>query len=232
MNHPEKGNTMTATGPFREALENAAAQGYVSQSRSPFASVRRQAAPAGPTARLASDRQRAFLQKLIGEQADMYAAVGRDVEAEAIRRTLITMGPELAAMTSADASAAIDRSIKSNKGLRAQLAQLEDARTQQRAEAASGLENGVYRLQDGTIVTVRHTRQSKIQVGYVWDADAKTFEYSGRRILRGLDAGMRLSVEECQEFGQDTIVCCVCMTPLENEESRRLGIGPVCRRKY
>lgn len=37
---------MTATGPFRQALEDAAAQGYVSQTRSPFASVRRQAAPA------------------------------------------------------------------------------------------------------------------------------------------------------------------------------------------
>lgn len=224
---------MTATaGPFRKAIEDAAAQGYVSQTRSPFARVQRQAAPAGPTARLASDRQRAFLQKLIGEQADMYAAVGRDTEADAIRRTLVGLGPELATMTSADASAAIDRAMKSNKGLRATLGALEDARTQQRAEAASGLENGVYRLPDGTVVTVRHTRQSRVQVGYVWDADAQTFEYSGRRILRQLDAGMRLSVDECQAFGQETIVCCVCMTPLENEESRRLGIGPVCRRKY
>ncbi|AEV52263.1 hypothetical protein [Nocardia phage NBR1] len=223
---------MTTTGPFREALEAAAAQGYVTQSRSPFARVQRQAAPKGPVARPASDRQLAFLQKLIGESAELYAAAGRDIEAEAVRRTLVTMGPELAAMSSADASAAIDRAIKSNKGLRSTLATLEDDRRAKAAEATAALENGVYRLPDGTVVTVRHTRQSRIQVGYVWDADAKTFEYSGRRILRQLNAGMRLSVEECAEFGQETIVCCVCMTPLENEESRRLGIGPVCRRKY
>lgn len=224
---------MTATGPFRQAIEDAAAQGYVSQTRSPFASVRRQAAPAGPTVRLASDKQRAFLQKLISEQAQMYADAGRDIEAEATRRTLVGLGPELAAMTAADASAAIDRAIKSNRGLRSQLANLEADRRAKTAAARDQLEDGTYQLPDGTVAMVYHTvHGANVQVAKVWDTGTGRFEYSGRRILRQITPAMRMTLEQAQAFGQVYGVCSECGRLLTDEDSKAAGIGPVCAKKF
>lgn len=55
-------------------------------------------------------------------------------------------------------------------------------------------------------------------------------EYRGQwaQVLRNVAADVPGAVAR---FGQELGICGVCNTPLTNEESRRLGIGPVCRSK-
>lgn len=44
--------------------------------------------------------------------------------------------------------------------------------------------------------------------------------------------GVRLSEEEAKQFGKLYGFCCCCGRMLTDEESIRLGIGPVCKQKY
>lgn len=44
--------------------------------------------------------------------------------------------------------------------------------------------------------------------------------------------GTKLTTEQAKEFGDLYGVCCCCGRALTDEESIRLGVGPICRKKY
>ncbi|ABD58457.1 gp41 [Mycobacterium phage PBI1] len=105
--------------------------------------------------------------------------------------------------------------------------------------ATDELEDGMYRVADGTIYKVYKTQRGhqvakRLVVeenrhdetaGTVFTAH---FEYEGKRPLRGLTAEQRMSYEEMKEFGAIYGSCCVCTRTLTDELSVYLGIGPVC----
>jgi hypothetical protein len=47
-----------------------------------------------------------------------------------------------------------------------------------------------------------------------------------------LQPNTKLSEETAAQFGALYGQCICCLRPLDNEESIRLGIGPICREKY
>ncbi len=108
------------------------------------------------------------------------------------------------------------------------------------AAAAVELEDGMYvRSTDGVIFKVYVTRSGqqvakRAEVTVVGtDDDGKTvyeaeMVYEGKAPLRTLDATMRMSMDEAQQFGALYSHCCICGDHLENELSIALGIGPVC----
>lgn len=51
-------------------------------------------------------------------------------------------------------------------------------------------------------------------------------------VVTKLDPSMALTLEEAQEWGRATGVCCQCNAELTNPESIALGIGPICRGKF
>lgn len=102
------------------------------------------------------------------------------------------------------------------------------------ADRAAELEDGMYvRASDGAIFKVYVTRSghkvakravvTEVEGGY--EAE---MVYEGKAPLRTLDATMRMSVEEAQQFGAIYGICCMCAAELNDETSVALGIGPVC----
>lgn len=220
---------MTTNHVFRNAIERAAADGYAHNPRvHPFVTKRPTARPA--VERPATGPQRNFLRKLVLESAQAMDDMDRREEGDAFRTFAenVLTSP----VTAASASAAIDRAKDGLAALRVQALAYKVNAKADRAAARDELKNGAYRLADGTMVLVKHTRNTGVQVGYVWDAEAEKFEYSGRRILRGLTADMKLTLEQAQAFGRETVVCSECGIRLENETSIELGIGPICRGKF
>jgi hypothetical protein len=102
------------------------------------------------------------------------------------------------------------------------------------ASRSEELEDGMYvRPSDGAIFKVYVTRSghkvakraivTEVEGGY--EAE---MAYEGKAPLRTLDASMRMSVEEAQQFGALYGICCMCAAELNDETSVALGIGPVC----
>lgn len=55
-------------------------------------------------------------------------------------------------------------------------------------------------------------------------------EYAPGMVTR-LDPSRKLTLEEAKAWGRRTGTCCACYRTLTNDESIKLGIGPVCRSK-
>ena len=89
---------------------------------------------------------------------------------------------------------------------------------------------GLYRTGEGELREVKLTRNGQL-VGYSIDNETAERDYLGKAGLRGLTLDNQLSESEAQEFGKRTGTCVCCGRELTNEESRNLGIGPVCREK-
>jgi hypothetical protein len=94
------------------------------------------------------------------------------------------------------------------------------------------LEDGIYKDGD-RIVKVYHTvHGSNQQVGKVWNADTRSFEYGGKRAMRGLTPAHRMTLAEAKEFGAIYGICCNCSATLTDERSIEEGIGPVCAKRF
>lgn len=93
--------------------------------------------------------------------------------------------------------------------------------------------DGVYKVGDA-IYKVRTSREGHaFATIMVMHYDHKgeplkgVFEYAPGDIKR-ISIEDALTMEEAAAFGIRTVVCCVCGTKLENEDSIARGIGPVC----
>ncbi len=82
----------------------------------------------------------------------------------------------------------------------------------------------------GTVYLVERSKSSGMLYA------KRLLEDGGTAYERGaigrLDASRKLSLAEAQVWGQRTGVCCQCRARLTNPESRRLGVGPVCRGRF
>lgn len=88
------------------------------------------------------------------------------------------------------------------------------------------LEVGGYR-HDGVFYRVAVGRQSRVLQAYRFDPASKSFVYD-RAALNILQPEDMLSIDEACEFGVQSRICIICGAPLEDEQSVRRGIGPVC----
>jgi len=86
---------------------------------------------------------------------------------------------------------------------------------------------GVYRL-DGKLYGVRKVRGAERLYVMLINEDG-TEVYQGTRLLGRLERAERLGLDEVATLGRKLVQCMICGTPLTNEKSRELGIGPVCR---
>jgi hypothetical protein len=97
------------------------------------------------------------------------------------------------------------------------------------APAAALQADQTYRAADGRVIRVVMGGSGHLY-GKVWTPDTQSFEYlPGLLRVPGM---VLMSLQEVQEFGQQTGQCCVCCTPLTDTVSIALGIGPVCESKY
>lgn len=162
--------------------------------------------------RPASEKQVAFARSLASERLDVAAL---DVYLAAFAK-----------LTSTEASAAID-ALK--------------AMPRRPREAAPQVEHkpGAYRV-DGRVIRVYLGQQSrKMLAAELVDAAARTrddaWEYLGLASRFVPADAVRMTVEECEQVagsGQaDHSWCCVCGRALDDPNSVKRGIGPICRAK-
>lgn len=93
------------------------------------------------------------------------------------------------------------------------------------AAQAEPLTRGPYQLADGQVVLVQISAKGN---PYALSLPDKEYLGGGAKLA----GAKRLSYEEAAAFGHETGICCCCGAFLENPESVKLGIGPICRAKY
>lgn len=170
--------------------------------------------------RLASDKQMAFLKRLMAER-DYYSLV----EADRAKWDAVAAGK---VPTAKGASEFID--TLTGTAYAPKPANTDDQ--------GATLELGMYRKADGTLYRVYPGRESGrllakrlvLVEGYDFDIHGKkaaSFEYAGMA-SRFVTADERMSLEEAKAFGHQFGICCVCGALLTDPESVERGIGPVC----
>lgn len=106
------------------------------------------------------------------------------------------------------------------------------ARPDAKAKDAVKLEDGIYQI-DGQVRKVYHTVHGRNeQVAKVWDENSRSFEYVGKRGLRGLTPAHKMTLAQAKEFGAIYGICCNCSATLTDERSIEEGIGPVCAKRF
>jgi len=100
---------------------------------------------------------------------------------------------------------------------------------------------GMHKNSEGEYVKVYTTRNgytvAKVLVGTVVDGPGEktmawTFEYAGKRGLKGLSEATKLSWEEAKAFGKTYGICVNCAAHLTDERSIYAGYGPVCAENH
>lgn len=100
--------------------------------------------------------------------------------------------------------------------------------------ASASVEDGAtYRAPDGRVFHA-YLGQSGRLLLKLWtaggedsDGEGGTFDYFGAA-SRLPSGSVRLTTEECQDFGRATGTCAICMRHLTDDESVARGIGPIC----
>lgn len=169
------------------------------------------AAAAAPVV-AATEKQEAFLRKLLGEREHGWDATEEFIQALLSNRKAT--------------SGSIDLLLSMPKASK---------------PVAQDLEDGIYRTADGTIYKVYHTvHGANVQVAKELivtktgvDENGKptfdgTFEYMGKRPLAKLTPAMRLTQDEAKQFGLVYSFCINCTRDLTREESIHVGYGPTC----
>lgn len=172
-------------------------------------------AKGGIPERLASEKQVAFLVRLANERVLTNLANGEQL----LDATYV------ATLTSREASQMIDFLMGQQK--------------RSAAEPAAEIPAGAYRV-DGRVIRVYHGQQSgKMLASELIDATAhsrdEAWNYLGLATRFVPADAHRMTVEECEVVagsGQaDHGWCCVCGRDLDDPNSVRRGIGPICRAK-
>jgi hypothetical protein len=124
--------------------------------------------------------------------------------------------------------------LADNRAMAARVRESERKAAQRNSAAPAGtldVQDGqTYRTPDGRVFHAYRTQRGVLCVK-LWDADADAFEYYGAATRMPAGAVL-MSREDAAAFGQATGTCCVCMRHLTDDESVKLGIGPVCRAKF
>ncbi len=99
--------------------------------------------------------------------------------------------------------------------------------------SASVEDGATYRAPDGRVFHA-YLGQSGRLLLKLWtaggedsDGEGGTFDYFGAA-SRLPSGSVRLTTEECQDFGRATGTCAICMRHLTDDESVARGIGPIC----
>lgn len=176
--------------------------------------------PAAPkrAARPASEKQVAFVRKLMGERIlgfrEEWTPEDAAAAIEAQRATFETQ-LEAGQVGVREASTLIDALLSAPQAPRRQ---------------AAKLELGMYRKADGTMYRVYPARESGrilakrlVEDGF----GGWAFEYAGMAD-RFVSADERMSLEEAKEWGAQFGTCCVCAALLTDPTSVAAGIGPIC----
>jgi hypothetical protein len=168
------------------------------------------AARAAKAKRLATDKQFAFIKKLLAEKdASAVDAQVVAARAEAVAGTL----------TSKAASALIETLL---------------AQPRKAAPAkADEPQAGIYRLADQTLVRVYLGQKQGVMLAKRVDTYAGGVEYTylgkASRFLQGAE---RLPLDQVGRIGIATGTCLCCGRRLDDPESVDRGIGPVCAARY
>lgn len=96
---------------------------------------------------------------------------------------------------------------------------------------------GVHRREDGEIVKVYRTQAKNLAAKILTDTiDAYgthwSFEYAGKRGLKGLSDETLLPFEDARKFGRLTSSCVNCLRPLSDERSVAAGYGAWCANNH
>lgn len=188
-------------------------------SLDPFADAKpAEAGTASAAPAQATDKQIAFLKRLMLERPAYCAERGRRVE-----------DLDAAPVSKRQASLWIDALLAVPK---------EAVAKTEGAPAAAALREGIYK-KDGAFYKVYFTRQSRQLVAgklHVTLGDGGEFltadwEYLGKAGLRLLTAEDKCSHEEAAAFGHMYGICCNCLAELNDPISVHHGYGPVCADK-
>ena len=96
-------------------------------------------------------------------------------------------------------------------------------------EIREDVSEGIWRNDDEQLIEVALTRNGQL-VGKLIDEETGKREYLGKRGLGGLTR--KLTLEEAQEWGRRTGVCCSCGRELTDPDSISRGLGPICARRF
>lgn len=163
------------------------------------------ATPAVPAARLASDKQMAFLKRLIAER-DYLSLLPAD-------RTKVDYINGGGTPTAKGASALIDVLTAT-------------AYAPKPASTDADVEAGVYVNPDGAVYRVYLGQQSGRMLAAKVEGDE--FVYAGAAARFVTSASRKMTIEEAAAWGKTTGTCIVCARRLDVPESVDRGIGPVC----
>lgn len=132
-------------------------------------------------------------------------------------------------LSAKEASGLIDVFMKAAKQKRA------ERRTEERAKVEEALEEDrYYRTDDGEVYQVRRSQSSgRLYALQLAETEEDANMEFAPGALRKLAPAMEMTSEETLELlerlGRKTGVCMVCSRTLTNPESKKQGIGPVCR---
>jgi len=199
----------------------------------------------------ASEKQVDYLRSLCTRTGEPMPALPiAKAEASRLIDRLVKLPNKAGTTGASDAQANFIRSLWADKGMpgdvEAVIAALPDKRTAsamidnlksheslrpERPQAAE-LEDGIYKI-DGQVRKVYHTvHGNNTQVAKAWDEDSRSFEYVGKRGLKGLTPAHKMTLAEAVEFGSIYGICCNCSRTLTDEHSIEAGIGPVCAKRF
>lgn len=164
--------------------------------------------------RLASDKQTAFITRLLGEKDLTGSGFAAAVEGGHVEHILTTL-------TSKEASDTITRLMA--------LPKQADAPAAERVEVPEGMhrvDGVIFKVQRAVHGSGNLYAKRLTQYGDDW-----TFEYAAGA-MRSLSTDTRMTLEEAKAFGALYGTCCSCGRTLTDEGSIEAGIGPICAKKF
>ncbi len=189
-----------------------------------------------------SAKQRDFVAALVAEQQELMRRMVEmteprgSVTAEMIAEALQDFSPahtvraiQSTLNQTGNPRVVIDALIASRDALRARARQIAAKRSAPQAQTAE--DGATYRASNGSVFHCYMGQRSGRLLLKLWDATEKVFSYyaAATRLPAG---SVKLTKDECAEFGRATGTCCVCMRHLTNDDSVAAGIGPVCASKF
>lgn len=176
-------------------------------------------------AEAATERQLQFI-------SDLYSAIDPDNAAESMLslREAIEAGE---GPSKADATKFIKGLIATRDKKRAETRaqQAPAPKAQPAQQDTSGLDEGFYRAEDGSIYQVVQARHGSHLLAKRLNPETGAFDYAGaaRRFVK---PAQRMTLEDAKAYGKQTGSCMVCGRKLTAAASVEAGIGPVCAKRF
>ena len=182
----------------------------------------------------ATDKQIAFLNRLLDEASDMLrerdTLTGRQEAEQIIRDHVSVVRPDAETLRT-DISAHIDMALDNNRGLRRELAGMRDFARQAAPDAPAAapefVTTGMYRVGE-RVFKVLPSRQSERH--YAKELVGTSFQYA-KGAMYQIKPEHRMTLAQAAEYGKLTGSCVCCGRLLTDPASIADGIGPVCKAK-